>query len=200
MFELPYIMLLAPFTLWWYALLAVCIPLAFWAMDDEDKVGGMIFLTTVFCVANVAFGTGMAVVDWVLNNPLLMLGGAAGYLAAGIGWCVFRWYSLVRRARNLYIKLAKEYDDAPPLRKDTKKDWITSRWTFHSRRYSSEDSFRPTCADYKSRITNWVAFWPLSVIWTGIREWVVDFFNMIYDAISGLLERISVSTWDGVDE
>lgn len=197
MFELPYILL----ALWWYVLLAVCVSLAFWAMDDDVvEIGGMIFLAAVFCVANVVLGTGMTVVDWIVNNPLTMLGGAAGYLTLGIGWCVFRWYSLVRRARNLYVKLAKEHDDdVDPLTR-MKKAWISDRWPFRSRRSLSKLSFRPTCADYKARITNWIAFWPLSVIWTGIREWVMDFLNVVYEALSGLLERISISTWNGADE
>jgi len=197
MLDLPFILLLAPFTMWWYLMLVVCIPLAFWAMDDEDTLSGIIWLSVFFCAANVLFGAGTIALEWMFQNPVHVLCAVGGYLSLGVGWCLFRWYSLVRRARELYKKLAVE-GGAQQLRSDV-KHYISSRWPYKTRR-GNEFNFRPRCNDYKARITNWIAYWPLSVIWVGIREWVRDLLNMVYNSIAGLLERVSVSTWNGVDE
>jgi hypothetical protein len=199
MFELPYILFLVPFSLYWWMFILVTTALAFWAIDDEDTISGIITLTIFSSVIAVVFGTGVSVLEWAYANPWHVLGGAVGYLGVGVGWCLYRWYSLVRRARKLYQKLAAEYTERD--RREDKPTFIARHWTFRKHRDDEgRTSFRPTPGNYKARITNWIAYWPLSVIWIGIREWVVDFLNMVYRAISGVLERISLNTWDGIDE
>lgn len=108
----------------------------------------------------IAYWKSIISIDWKY-----IAGGVVVYGLVGLAWSVFRWF------RHVKAKI-----------------------TDHKRRYgeviSSSDArdIEETVdvSRNKSRILSWIIYWPWSMIWniTG------DFFNMLYESISGVYQKV----------
>ena len=117
--------------------------------------------TIVAVVLGVTYWKSIASLPW---QGLLI--GFGIYVAIGIAWSVFRWYRWVTVKAAEYRK--RYGDTLTPSRKDDIQREI-------------EVSY------HKAKLTAWVAWWPWSMIWnlTG------DFFNMIYETMLGVYQKIA---------
>lgn len=59
-------------------------------------------------------------------------------------------------------------------------------------------SIKPLAVKHKSRITQWIAFWPISATWTIINDPVRKIVNGIFNRIKGVFQRISDNMFAGV--
>ena len=86
--------------------------------------------------------------------------------------------------------------------------WSVARWFLHVREYVREFNAKRV-SDYelnsatnskgqKSRIYMWIAYWPLSMIWTVCDDLVVNIVRTIFRALSGTYESITKSALQGV--
>lgn len=198
MFELPWIMLLVPLSIWWWAFVAVVVFFALWSMENEDSVAGIFILTALACIAYLVAGPGITVAKWIIDNPGTLAMWMGGYLAIGTCWCFFKWYGLALKAKNLYNYIQSEYNRG--TKHTSWESFLYLRWSM--RKYQDEDGntcYRPVARIYKARITNWVLFWPASVVWTGAREWLLAITDFIYRSIGGALDSVSKWVWKDVD-
>jgi hypothetical protein len=99
---------------------------------------------------------------------------AALYLAAGAGWAIWKWYGFVR---GRYAKERASYDGSAAINE-------RQTWEDYAKRN------RPKAADYKARLTTWMALWPLSALWDLLR-WPRRAFVWMYERLSSLFDRIS---------
>jgi len=109
----------------------------------------------------IAYWKPIMSVDWKL-----IVGGVVVYGLIGLAWSVFRWF------RHVKAKIAdqkRRYGEviSTSSARDIKETVDVSR--------------------NKSRILSWIVYWPWSMIWniTG------DFFNMLYESISGVYQKIT---------
>lgn len=60
------------------------------------------------------------------------------------------------------------------------------------------DCIKPVAAKHKSTITQWIAFWPISLTWTIINDPVRKTANYIFSRIKGIYGRMSDAMFAGV--
>jgi hypothetical protein len=59
-------------------------------------------------------------------------------------------------------------------------------------------SIKPSAVRHKSSITQWIAFWPISFVWTMINDPVRKVVNWIFSRIKGTFQRMSDAMFAGV--
>lgn len=120
------------------------------------------------------------VVTWAWRRPDLAVVFAVLYVAAGVPWAVVKWRFYVmkragdareaydrqysRRRNNMNVpSAAVDVDSAP-----TYRDWLLTR----------ENPLHPTL--HRDRIVRWMAWWPLSVLSTLLRDVVIGGWRRLY--------------------
>jgi hypothetical protein len=101
----------------------------------------------------------------VFSNPVMLMICVVGWLIAGvINSC---W-----RLRNMARDVVEKYNETR----------------------SGNPEYELQLSRNKSRITNWIIYWPWSLFWNFTR----DFFNTLYKAMSGIYQRIIDKALDGI--
>lgn len=111
----------------------------------------------------------LGVIYWkaIVALPWAVIGIAVGVFAiAGAIWSTFQWF---RRVQKKAAHYRERFGDS-----------LTSEQLSDLKREVS-------ASEHKALITGWIAFWPWDMFWT----LTGDFFNMIYDALSGIFQNIS---------
>ena len=110
---------------------------------------------------------------------------AAVYVALGLGWSVAKWCFFV-------LDLREKYDQFLLDHKDTK----FTAWDL----MCAVGDLPPRAAKHKSEIVSWIAYWPISVLWTLLHDFFRKVFNRIYDLFAGVFQRISDSQFKGFEK
>lgn len=129
----------------------------------------------ISCVENEHYPTPsivailLGVIYWkaIVAAPWHLIFLVAGiFVLCGLGWSVFKWFRHVSKTVASYRHRYGMTLDESQMR-----------------------DLRSECSAYnhKAMITGWIAFWPWSLLWslTG------DFFNMLYDAMTNIYQKIS---------
>lgn len=155
-------------TLWFWVLSLVFIGFVIYTLEDEDVSAWPYVLTVAFIGLTYWMGNKdlyKEIFSYLVNNPLVLVFCFVGYLLAGAIWSLVRWF--------LYLKgLSIDKDENGKVRHSKYKFEVSSN---------------------KGRITNWMMYWPFSLIWTVIDEPVKKSFRWIYSKLEGKYNSISES-------
>jgi hypothetical protein len=200
MFEFPWILLLTPFSLAWWAFGLVLFLCAVLSTRDDDTIAFALLVTVLGGALYTMFGPGLVMLAWMAANLKIVAMIAGAYAAVGVGWCYFKWFRFAIVARDLLVKLAKAHGMGDMSLDERLPVYVERRWPFRTTRDDDGKTlFRPAAKVYKAKIAHWVLLWPLSVLWTGLEEWIIALKDLIFECIGGLLNKISAWAWRGVD-
>lgn len=137
-------------------------------------VVGIASIIIIACVENEHYPTPsivailLAIIYWnvIVSNLALTAIVVGGYAIAGAVWGVVEWFRRVQKKSAYYNE---KYGS---MLTDSQMEQLKAE-------------ISPT--QHKALITGWIAFWPWDLFWT----LTGDFFNMIYDALSGVFQNIS---------
>lgn len=153
-------------TLWFWVLSFVFIGFIVYTLEDEDPSAWPYILTVGFICLTYWMGNRDAykeIFSYLINNPSVLVLCFAGYLISGAVWSLVRWF--------LYLK---------GLSLDTYESGKVKH---------SKDKFE--VSTNKGRITNWMIYWPFSLVWTFIDEPIKKSFKWIYSKLEGKYRKIS---------
>lgn len=102
------------------------------------------------------------------------------YLVTGIAWGIAKWFFFVRDKKEKYLELLKEKQDV-------------------SIRFSLGCSIPPQAGEHKAQITGWIGYWPLSLIWTLLDDFLTKFFQQVYATLAGVFQKISDNQFKGIN-
>lgn len=195
-------------TIWFWALLVVH-TFVILALIEHEKAGWAT-ITMIATFAVLHFFGDFNVVSAAIHNPLTALAVVAGYFAAGTAWAVAKWWFYVGRCREQYDELKARFLErkgvaGPAIPDALKKEWkehLSQDYEFGRRvgRRFSSDSVIPKAGEHKGRITTWMCYWPWSMVWTLLSDWVKRLWNQIYLQIKGLLQSIANRQFRGVED
>jgi hypothetical protein len=147
-----------------------------------------------------------AVFDFIKNNPSQLLGFIGSYIVVGVIWSIVKWQLYVRKAfkplkevKAEFISKFKVLNDKtlPELNKMISVAYI-KKADGYSLSPSPKTPFEDTVNEltpiaYKKKgvITSWVSYWPISLSATLLNNPFRNFFEWLYENISGLYERIT---------
>lgn len=194
-------------------LLVIALGVIAWCIESDRIFNGTILFIGA-CVYT-GFAVEWSFIQTLLSNIPAFLGGLSIYLVIGICWAFFKWY-LVIEDKIAGLKLAifnfkqtREYtqsndpknlysDCLPALAKYLKKVNILS-FTHEvdalvENNWTTEEIaiyVAPKASDNKAKITAWIAYFPISILWTLLHDAVKRLFNKIYTMISKSFQTLS---------
>jgi hypothetical protein len=152
-------------TIWfWILIFIVCIlAIVNTEIDEPNPLGWIIFIA----LPVILFFTGCkneisTIINYIKDNPFLIIIGVFTYLIIGTFWSVAKWYFYLSDLREYF----EEYRSAYSKRKvDVKEN--------------------------KEKILNWMVYWPLSAIWTLLNDPIKKMFKKIFGRIDNLFQGMS---------
>lgn len=145
------------------------------------------WLTLLTFVGAFSFSNFTLIGTWglIAMNPGVVFGCGLLFLAAGVLWSLFKWYRFVvkqaedaRRRLDIQISVYQS-NRGYPYKMDTEEG-----------RQDFLNDAKPLVSRYKARIAGWIAFWPLSILWTVLTELLQDVFERIVEFFKSYYQRI----------
>lgn len=173
------------------------------AVEQEAPFAGL-WLFALYIIALELLGS-VGLLSWLRDNPGLAAMYAVMFLAIGAVWAVIKWTARVnaiaahfKEARVEWLaknrtKVAhhasKEEEDKARLA-DLANHLRNNPYIVRSG-YVSFENLPLRVADNKQRIITWMAYWPLSLLWALIDDFVRKVFENIYTTLKKGLQSIS---------
>lgn len=146
--------------------------IGFLAIAWESYSISMIALIVAFCVSDVTLAT---IGTFVMTNPALLITSSLIYVLVGVAWSFAKWfrYCCVEAERGKEaIAIAIGFD------LHGQKN-IVCNLSIAENQIQILERYKPRIYGNKSRISGWIAYWPLSIFWTVTNEFLRDFFEKI---------------------
>lgn len=198
-------------TIWFWLIITLFCAVAVLFLENLERNGRdgneayFSLVTLSLCTAALFYFCGQlkAVVLAALSNPILTLEFVAGYFVVGIIYSFIKWYFYLRNIKEKYIiykvnwirnNLAeKRWGEItnwsnPTIPEDMKQDWEeklqyqSQFWLFICGKIIS--------SDHKSRITAWVAWWPISGAWTLLNDPIKRMANYLFNQFKEIYNKI----------
>lgn len=199
---------------WWWILFLIASCLIFWALEKENIFGStIVFFGTL---AAMTFLGGSEMVNFITTgyNWAWIIG---GYLACGVVWGFIKWWVFVTDRLDKYEDVKLEWlankgvegKTVPPALREQWMAYLADNTDFahwHPRYAPAEDertvilTVKPSAARHKWRITNWMAYWPWSLIWTFFADIVKRVFSRLQRYCARMMDAISAWVFKNTDE
>ncbi len=109
------------------------------------------------------------------------------YASLGIAWSFFKWVVLLRKAKGIFNDFLEANKNNYPY------EYSRLPWYFPAIKFADRDlaptvdQARPRARDNKKRLTQWIIYWPSSVLWFLLYDSVTFIFNClrgVYDQVA----------------
>jgi len=187
-------------SLWLWALLLIDVAALMWCAETESPFVATFLLAATALVAEFVFG--IAVFATVIANPLTIVLVVLGYLVAGVLWAYPKWWFFVRNIRDDYLdsvrsflrgKGYEEWESAKAIPDDYLAIW----WDGHGVEWGRK--FPVKARDHKRKIITWMAWWPVSMVWTLINDPIRKLYRYTYEVLRGTFDRVGASAMGDVE-
>lgn len=132
---------------------------------------------------------------YVQQHPLNSFLFLVGYYLVGVAWGFVKWYLFLIDKKTEAIEYKEKWledngvSDPAEITDTLRKKWATQAYKFT----------KPTARANKYKIINWISYWPLSVLWSFLADFVKRIGTIIYNHIARSLQAMSDRVWKGVD-
>lgn len=122
------------------------------------------------------------------------------YYVIGVLWGFVKWYLFVLDQREVY-DTEKVAWLATRRVKDTSRvpDHLRNEWRNYVRVRKPPMAERPLARTNKQRIVRWISFWPVSLLWTIVDDFVKRIAEALYRMIAGWYQHVANLAWQSVD-
>jgi hypothetical protein len=137
-------------------------------------------------------------------------GWVGGYFVCGLIWGITKWWLFLHNRLEEYEDEKRKWlhdkdVEGAEIPKDLKAEWKEyllgvgdTKWTDWSGG-TTKIRIRPNAWENKSRILTWMSFWPWSLIWSLINDFVRAIWRRIYRVVGDWYEWISKYVFRDVD-
>jgi hypothetical protein len=155
--------LIAAGTLGFWIFLGVCLVLMGILLENEYEF----WASAILLILVVAYGHHFSL-------AALLVGGLSYLIVGGI-WSLGKWYLFVQDyVQNRDKNEHKSWSSDKLTKEEQDEQWVKQAKTY----------LRPN--NHKSKITGWISAWPVSIVWTVIRDSV----KTVYNNLSKQYEKI----------
>lgn len=156
--------MLSIFLMGWFWIVAIetILMLRFMAKDW----GGGATVSLIVSLLLLQFLAGVNIWGYILANPFTVILYALGYFAIGIIWSFVKWYFYLKGVKLKYEKYIKTHE--------------------------KKRSFGfPLVSDHKDDIVFWMSYWPFSLIWTCIDDFIEQIFKTLWNLLKNVYQGVS---------
>lgn len=168
-----------PFGIFIFGFLFIC--LAIFLSEIDSYIGSVIAMVSALIFGYVFYD--LQYLHIIRTYPVELVGGVIVYLTLGSAYTLlWKWPVWLDSNEE---KIIRSYETFKNLYGDVDQDENT--WFEEFKKTSYYDAYSPQ--NNKSMLFNYVFLWLFNFLWTIIKNPVVWVWNLIYDAISGILVR-----------
>ena len=166
----------------WFWVLAISIPVLLFLLVELEWPGWAT-ASVLATILLLEFLGDANIFVFIRDNPILIVVSVFAYFCAGTVWSYFKWWFYARKKRH-------EYDEAMEY---------YGRYNDNVLKPKVED-YKPRALDHKRRILIWMSYWPWSMVWTLINDFVKDIFEFIFHRLHDAYQKVSDDAFRGVEE
>lgn len=182
--------------MWFWAVVMAWVVATFTDIHRERPGWATVWLILFLAVLHL--GGAVDVLHLVWTSPWAVLGAVGGYITIGLVWAVFKFKFWLRKQR-IFINekilpicrlnfLERRQVAGGVIPPDLQALWRREQLESPALRSAIKSM---EVGENKSRLTMWAIWWPISMIWTVISDWVTEMFNwLIFDLLGGFLHRM----------
>ncbi len=122
------------------------------------------------------FGFHIDLFNYVKENWFNVLLYSVVYVAAGLVWSFPKWFFFLRNMRDKYLELKKQNKSESYILSDL-------------------GVIPPLASQHKTKIIGWISYWPISIVWTLLDDFITKIFTEIFNLFSGLYQKMSDSVF-----
>lgn len=194
---------------WWYFVTVVYIFLAIWSTDN-GSLGWSLFTLGAY-LAFFSFLGKVNIFTYIFFHPLPALMCVGGYFLVGFGWSFLKWWLFVLDSAEAYKgemkRFLKEHAPDIPAGSDHRsfEEFISKKsgtmlkveWANH---IQFKDEFKkPVVAKNKERISVWIVYWPFSMVWSFLKDFVRRFVEHLVLKCKKLYQTITNRAYRDTD-
>ena len=174
-------------TYWWW--LTTIVFLIWFIVEIEKESYGLLLFTIILYGLYLQFIAKCDFIGYLLKNPLHLVYGLLSYVFLGVIWSFVEWWLLVNKKAEKQKVQWQKFLARHGLSSDTN---ILSQKL--KREWDHDKDNKPLFDADKHKITFWISYWPLFLIWSLIH----DFIKRVIDLIVKRLKKIYESITDKV--
>ena len=188
--------------IWWFIGIATIAIIV--ALEKEAEGWASTFFS--FVIGLLLWNYSSDILAFVTINYIQVIGFSITYILIGIGWSFLKWNTKVKGVFKKLGKIQSKYLNE--LGEIPEKSLISLNNEICKAKFMYSDNsgyaipydtkFTETVIDvtpkgneYKSVIVAWISYWPLSLIGTLVNNPFRQFFNWVYDLVSGTYDRFT---------
>jgi hypothetical protein len=203
-------------SIWFWFLSAILGSFFLYNIFHEKTLGATSSLIIYGLV--ICFFGNFNVFSWVWDNPWELLKWGGSYVILGVLWSILRWYLFNTKVKYAFneIKTAfkKEHNITGDVPNELRGEWrryLNGRhdeWDSVARHYEwtapvtirSLEDIIPAPRKYRRSIICWMTFWPLSVIFFLLHDFITGLFERLYQALSNVYGMITKSVFGKITD
>lgn len=170
---------------WWWLTFVLWVVLETACIDKEDGIWATIFFVAYLFALQFAFKVG--IFQYIIHNPLQVFALIGFYLGAGVIWSVTKWWLLLAKERDhLKSKKAKYMES---YNYDPEEYW---------KKHVKDTLDYYKVSNHKAKISLWITYWPFSLIWSLLNDFVHRIIKEIVHKLQWLYDSIGKKMFQGV--
>ena len=196
-------------TAWYFLVTAAWIVAILWCVEKENPLGLGIWLILYLCF--LQFLAKVDFFDQITHHPAASAFWILGYLIAGFLWSFIKWWlyshkkaeefsrvrcRFLKENQAHYNKKAVIHPELGNITEDTK---VPANLMDDWKRHIVCCGAIPRVRENKGKISIWVTYWPASMIWSLVNDFVKKFIRVIVMKCRKIYEGITKSAFKGLD-
>lgn len=172
----------------------------------ECERGFWAFVVMLLTLAGLQAFTDANLLRLVWDHPIYLVVGVAAYFILGTVWSVVKWWLWCNDQRHKYDELKLEFlhrhgvKGVTVVPENLRELWRKELDSRANRYYEQKNLVKkPEVLENKSRILNWMTYWPCSLVFTALNDPIRKLFRHIYYWLRSVYQSIADRAWHGVD-
>lgn len=196
-------------TMWYFLVTAAWVVAILWCVEKENPIGSGIWLILYLCF--LQFLAGVNFLDQAVHHPIVSALWVFGYFVVGFLWSFVKWWLYVHKKAEEFSRIrhgfligrqisynrkAVTHPELGNITEDTKiPENLMDEWKSHI----SCHGVIPRVRDNKGKISMWVIYWPASMVWSLVNDFVKKFIRIIVMKCRKIYEGITKRAFKGLD-
>lgn len=179
-----------------WALLILCLIVMTYNSDDSDS--GNATATLFLSLLLFQLLSDFKPFNYIKAHPLDSLGIAGGYIVAGFLWSLkVKWYYKAWGMKAKYVECREAFFKKNKIEGVRVPDELLKAW---DEEVSRKRVRKPEAKDHKLLIVGWMCYWPFSVVWTLLKDWMRKIFDHIYLRLRFLYETVANKAYKDTED
>lgn len=168
---------------WFWAAILAELVLLFLFNYKQNGIGALWSVVIFLC--SLQFLGDINIIQYVKQNPIIVVSFLLAYFAFGVVWAIFKWWLYCSDVYQSYIEDKERFFKRKGISLTEASDEDVKLW-------KEQTSIKvPQVVDHKSDIMRWVNMWVISLLWSLFNDMFRRIGVTIYRKIAGLLQSIS---------